>query len=354
MLSKQNAMYRTIYLLGCWMAGLLLGSSCQNGSIDHIGGVRVVLLEKIPIIENRFDEDFKATLEMLYPFQCHDTTFIQDQVFLERIDLKVPYKREFSIPPSLMRDFFGSNNPDKKKALREEQFYIGDSCFELSPDKQFLTDSEISVADQSKAIGNYLSRNRKNSLVYLVSNDTLLKKQVIGGVARTVHHDLAKLNCMIVSELRKKAREELIRTMVVLIVIPRETGDTSSIVAITDTTAPRATRKLASGIIKHRAGGPCPSDTEVNNANKHHSAIIREFRNLLHYIATTSSDASLKSTYQADAYMEIHKIPGVRIEGIPDNDLRKFLSSGFSPSVSVVPVYDDCRMIAGIRIDGWK
>jgi hypothetical protein len=253
-----------------------------------------------------------------------------------------------------MRDFFGSNNPDKKKALREELFYLGDSCFEKSPDKQFLVDSSISVADQSKVIGNYLSRNRKNSLVYLVSNDTLLKKYVIGGVARTVHHDFAKLNCMIVSELRKKAREELIRTMVILIVIPQEPEDTSSIIPIANTTSPRATKKMASAIIKHRAGGPCPSDTEVNNTNKHHSAIIREFRNLLHYIATTNSDASLKSTYQADAYMEIHKIPGVRIEGIPDNDLRKFLSSGFSASVSVSPVYDPCRMIAGIRIDGHK
>jgi len=321
-------------------------ASCQNGYVGHIAGARLVTVQKIPMAENKFDENFRAMLELLYPYECHDTAFIQDQVFLERIDPDVPFKREFVIPPTLLRDFFGSNNPDKKRALREDLFFLGDSSFEKKTDRQFFTDSRVTKQDQYRLIGAYLLRNRKNALVYLVSNDTSGKTCEIGGVDRKIHNDLAKLNCTIVSDLRKKSSEELLHTTVILVVIPPE---------VKDTMKNKPEPKASSGVIRRKdyrqgTGARCPADSVVSKMNKQRNSVIREFRNLLHYIATTITDETLKRTYREDAAREIYKIPGVSIEGIPDNDLGKFLNSGFSRNVLVTPVSDPCNLIVGIRI----
>lgn len=324
-------------------AGLVLMTSCQKGDIEHIGETRLVMLQPIPMIDHKFDENFRATLELLYPHECHDTVFIQEQIFLERIDLPVPVKREFVIPPKLWRDFFGSNNPDAKRALREDLFYFSDSSFEKNPDRQFLLDSTANGKDQSKVIGDYLLRNRKNSLVFLISNDTLCKKFAIGGVFKDVHNNFAKLNCLIVSELRKKPREELRNTTVILMVIPPARMDTAS-------NHIKIRNPLIYPGTLHGKGATCPPDSVVNTINKHHQAVIREFRNLLHYIATTSTDDTLKKMYREDAWSEIHKIPGVKIEGIPGNDLHKFLNSGFSKNIIILPVNDQCKVITGILI----
>jgi hypothetical protein len=363
-------MKKAIFHMWSLAFALACATSCQNGSVEHISSTRLVILQKIPMAGNKFDENFKATLELLYPHECHDTVFIQEQVFLERIDLAVPYKHEFSIPRSLMRDFFGSNNPDKKRALREELFFFGDTCFERNPDKPFLTDTLTSKADQSKAISGYLSGNRKNSLVYLVSTDTLCKDYLIGGAIKEVHNDYAKLNCRIVEDLRRKTKEELINTTVILIVLPLEINDTATIPAEQDTISlvknqqkSRPVKSTSISAKKPQKPGPasanhgksygCPPDSVVSSINKHRNAIITEFRNLLHYVATTSDDADLKRKFKEDAYAEIHKIPKVSIEGIAGNDLQKFLNSGFGQSVIVTPVRDPCKVITGVRIGEW-
>ena len=350
-------MNKTIFLIGLLPVGLLFMASCQNGSIEHIAGARLVILQQIPLVETRFDENFKATLELLYPYECHDTVFIQEQIFLERIDLPVPFKREFLIPPNLMRDFFGSNNPAKKRALREELFYLSDTAFEKKPDRQFLTDSQISSTTPAELIGDYLSRNRTNAFVYLMSNDTTCNNYEIGGVAREVHHDPAKLNCRIVSDLRKKTKEELIHTTVIVVLIPPEIRAEKSAVeqpasTVNDRRQPAgASDDPASHKGNHRKiGSACPSDSVISNINRQRLVIIQEFRNLLHYIATTSKDKALKDSFREDAWKEIHKIPEVRIEGIPDNDLTRFLSSDFTRNVMVSPVNDRCLVIEGIRI----
>ncbi len=340
------------------VAALAFAISCQNGSIDHIGGTRLVILQPIPMVENTFDEDFKAMLELLYPIECHDTVFIQDRIFLERIDLAVPFKKEFVIPSSMLRDFFGSNNPDKKRALREELFYGGDTCFEMKPDRQLSVESQISRAKRPLTIGHYLSRNRKNTLVYLVSADTLCKNYKTGGFTREVHNDYAKLNCRIVSDLRQKTREELMNTTVILVLIPAENDDSTGIALTIDSAANR--NASASGIkppVASQARMPvegsrrCPADSVVIKINRKRQAVISEFRNLLHYIATTVDDADLKRKYREDAFAEMHKIPNVKIEGIPGNDLREFLNSGFSRNVAVSPVVDKCGVIAGVGIN---
>ncbi|MCX6269363.1 MAG: hypothetical protein NTW16_18755 [Bacteroidetes bacterium] len=353
-------MIRTIFLMGFLPAGLFFTASCENGSIEHMGDTRLVLLQKVPVVETRFDENFKAALELLYPHECHDTVFIQDRIFLERIDLTVPFKREFIIPPSLMRDFFGSNNPDKKRALREDLFYLSDTSFEKKPDKQFITDSLISTTEPAKLIGDYLARNRSNSLVYLMSNDTNCNNYEIGGAAKSVYHDAAKLNCRIVTDLRKKSREELLRTTVIVVIIPPEILETEPGLEQVASAADNR-HKLVRGAVEpagpkgyHKTtGSACPPDSAIAKINRQRLAIIQEFRNLLHYIATTSKDKALKDSFREDAWKEIHKIPQVRIEGIPGNDLSGFLKSDFTRNVVVSPINDRCQVIEGIRITGW-
>ncbi|MDP1621222.1 MAG: hypothetical protein Q8M08_02675 [Bacteroidales bacterium] len=340
-------MNKTSLLIACMLAGLVLFTSCRNEYVAHVGATNLVLLEQIPVVENKFDVNFKASLELLYPHECHDTTFIQEQIFLERIDLKMPFKREFVIPTSLLRDFFGSNNPDKKKTLREELFYFSDTCFEKTPDKQFLLESPSDPTSQSRIIGDYLSRNRKNSVFYLISNDTMVKNYTIGRVATEVFHDPAKVNCRIVSDLRKKAGKELSNTTVLIILIPpviRDSATRNSPLASFDTDHPKG--------IRGGKGSPCPPDSVVKKINKHHISVIQEFRNLLHYIATTNKDDTLRRIYREDAYREIHKIPGLKIDGIPGNDLNEFLNSGFSRTPVVSPISDHCKVIIGIRISG--
>jgi hypothetical protein len=343
-------------------------NSCQNGSVERIGATRLVLLQQIPLVENRFDENFKAALELLYPHECHDTVYIQDRIFLERIDLKTPFKREFIIPPSLLRDFFGSNNPDKKRALREELFYFSDTSFEKSPDKQFLTDPEVDRIDHAKAIGDYISGIRKNDVVYLISNDTLYKKFETGGIIREVHNDFAKLNCRIVADLRKKSKEDLVNASVILIVIPPEITDPVSNYSLQEKRALPAGHQASAGHKNGKtsagasgnerrqgiftgSGSQCPPDSMIVSINKQRHSVIMEFRNLLHYIATTRRDDTLKNTYRKGAFNEIHKIPEVKIEGLPDNGLDEFLHSDFSGNLIVSPVRDQCEVIIGVRIN---
>jgi hypothetical protein len=355
--------------------GVAMFTSCQTGSVEHIAATKLVILQKVPVVDNMLDENFKASLELLYPHECHDTVFIQDQVFLERIDLKTPCRHEFAIAPSLLRDFFGSSNPDKKKALREELFYTGDTCFEKKLPRQFLADGEISKEDQPKIIGDYLSRNRKNALVYLVSSDTACRQYQIGGSAREVHSDFARLNCRIVEDLKRKTREELLNATVVLVLLPPETPDTTKS-GSAESEEVKVEQKKVVAPVKHTESAPvsrdqnkqkkiksatpraersathpaCPPDSVVKKLNLQYTAIVTEFRNLLHYIATTREDAELKRRYREEAISKIHQIPHVIMEGIPGNDLQAFLNSGFSRNVTVSPVMDRCKVIAGIRI----
>ncbi len=333
------------------IAGLLLVVSCNNGSVDHINSSTLVIVQKIPVVEKKIDENFKAALHLLYPVQCHDTAFIQDQIFLERIDLKVPFKREFVIAPKLWRDFFGSNNPDAKKSLRENLLYLGDTCFEKNPDRPFLTESMIRGEDQPKVIGDYLSRNGKNALVYLISADTAMKTYEINGSAREVFGDFAKLNCKIVSLLRGKTREELNNTSLILVLIPppgtvdTATGSLQDSIRMVKKGKKLPAIKTAVIPVKNTS---CPPDSVVNRINKQNNLIINEFRNLLHYIATTNDD-ELKKWYRQDADEELHKIPGLKIEGIPGH-LPEFLNSGFPKNVKVAPILNNCRVIIGVRI----
>jgi len=335
-------------------------ASCRNDSIGHIGATKLVIMQPIPVTDNRFDENFRAVLDLLMPHRCHDTAFIQDQIFLERIDLEMPYRREFAIPPKLWRDFFGSNNPDKTKALREDMLYFHDTCFEKNTDKQFLTESLTGSTGYADIICRYLSRNRKNSLVYLVSADTMRKTFHAGNFSGEVNSDLARLNCRIVGDLRNKPAEELAGLNVILILIPPEANDTLQHQVSVEKTAVRhaaapppvqaiATKKpVIAGIPGKNAR--CAPDSVISRINSERNAIINEFRNLLHYIATTTDD-DLTRKYRADADREIRRIPGVRIEGIAGN-LGDFLNSGFSKQVKVLPLTDHCNMITGIRITG--
>lgn len=334
-----------ISLLG--FTGFFVMTSCQNRSVGHIGATRLVIMQQIPVIESRFDENFRATLDLLLPHQCHDTAFIQEQIFLERIDLEVPFRKEFVIPPKLWRDFFGSNNPDTKKTLREDMFYLGDTCFEKNTDRQFLAESRLGCTSYQQVIGDFLRRNR-NALVYFISTDTLQKNYDAGGLHRLVHHDPVKLNCRIVEDLRKKPLEELAGTTVIMILIPPGIPDTLR------KQGPVSTRQVQHHRAPVKAGGRltnagCPPDSVVHKANEYHRILINEFRNLLHYIATTE-DEELKQKYIADADREIHKIPGACIEGIAGS-LGEFLNSGFSKHVKVFPLTDKCNVITGIKIN---
>jgi hypothetical protein len=323
---------------------VVLMTSCQNGSVDHVGASRLVILQQIPMVEQQFDGNFRAVLDMLYPLQCHDTAFIQDQVFLERIDLTTPYRREFIIPPKLWRDFFGSNNPEKKKSLREDLFYLSDSSFEKNPDRLFLADRKDGTFDQEKILGEYLWRNRNNSMVYLVSSDTVCNSFGTGPARREVHHDLARLNCRIVEDLKKKTREELMNTTVILVLIPPRTED-----SVLHKQAPKAGMSRTPGNKTSGKSPACPPDSVVTKTNKQNLSIISEFRNLLHYIATTRDD-ELKRKYREDAEWQIRRIPEVSIAGI-NGSLNAFLNSGFSQQVKVSATHNGCGVISGIKID---
>jgi hypothetical protein len=327
---------------------IIAASSCQNGNIEHVGTARLVILEPVTMADKKFDENFRAAMELLYPFQCHDSVYIQDRIFLERIDLETPYRREFMIPPSLVRDFFGSNNPAKKQSLREDLFFLSDTSFEIRPDTQFLLPTHAEPGMYPRMIGEYLTRNRKSALVYFFSFDTLIRNFPAGGTFRDVYHDIAKLNCRIVSDLRVLPVSDLPGTSVIILIIPQNTTDTAA------TDYPQGSRNNSSA--KQRREGfsgskGCQADTAILRINRERTAIITEFRNLLHYIATTTLDDELKRKYRYAAWAKIGQIPGAVTEGIPGNDLGMFLNSGFSRNVKVYPVFDHCRMIKGVHIE---
>jgi hypothetical protein len=361
-----NMKQKKLQAISCFL-GLVVATSCQNGSIEHIAATKLVIVKEIPVVENKFDEDFKAVLDLLYPHECHDTVFIQDQVFIERIDLKIPVKHEFVISPSLLRDFFGSNNPDKKAALREDLMYNSDSAFEKRPDSRFLSVSQAGREEQAKAIGDYLSRNRKNALVYFVGSDSLCKTFPTGSTLREVYFDYARLNCRIVEDLKRKNREELAATTVVLVLVPSQIDDSTAERQFEDNASPASTpqqkpvfkslketpENSKTRVQQTKSPGmsaKCPPDSTVERLNRQYVAIITEFRNLLHYIATTSNDAELLRKYRDDAFAEIHRIPQVVIEGIKDKDLGRFLNSGFRKDVSVTALTNRCKLIVGVRI----
>jgi|GEM_PF-2420713 len=324
---------------------VLLITACNEGYVGHIGATRLVILQPVPMAGNKSEENFRGTLELLCPHECHDTAFIQERVVLERIDLATPAAKEFVIPQNLVRDFFGSRNPGKKRALREDLLFYGDSAFEKHPGKAFLDTASVTGLDYLKTIGDYLARNRKNALVYFLSSDTLVTTFAAGGIERPVWHDPARLNCRIVADLRKKTPEELAAATVIIILLPPGTDETGS------RSAPKRNRQsgTAPGREGYPKGAPCPPDTVVDKLNIHHNAVIREFRNLLHYIATTKTDDTLRRIYRDDAWNEINKIPGLVVQGVPGNDLRRFLWSGFSANISVTPVVDLCGVITGVR-----
>jgi hypothetical protein len=326
------------------IVSLALASSCHQEHIDHVGAAKLVILQPVPQVENRFDEDFRGALGLLYPFQCHDTVFIQERVFLERIDLEAPVRREFSVTPNLLRDFFGSNNPDKTRALREALFFDGDSAFESQPGTLFLTGSSLDPEDYPGLIGAYVARNRKHTLVYLAGSDTARAWFPVGRDTMKVYHDQAKLSCTIVSALREKSREELAGTTVIVILIPPVPADGGDAFGDTRPVSPRK----PSGKSYNRG---CPPDSVVTATNRQRQEVITAFRNLLHYIATTTDDAELKRKFREDAWEALHTIPEVAVEGIAGNDLRRFLYSGFGSNLQVTPMLDRCRLICGVHIE---
>ncbi|MCX6304029.1 MAG: hypothetical protein NT040_03585 [Bacteroidetes bacterium] len=343
-------MFLTIILL--WMA------SCRNGVVEHIHGTRLVILQKIPVEANLTGRNFNAALELLYPHECHDTAFIQDHIFLERIDIKESFTREFVIHSSPLRSFLSRNDPHEKRTLRENLFYLSAASFQKHPDKPFLTDAHTGRDYQLAAIRECLSEVEQDMPVYLIGSDTAGKNCEINGVSRMVYTDVAKLNCRIVEDLRKKSKEELRNTMVTIILLPPGLLDNADGFAGIETGGQHpgvdvknsAGNHLPSKRYRTGLGSPCPPDSVVAKTNRKYMSVIEEFRNLLYYIATTSKDEVLKTTFRDDANKEIHNIPNPVIEGIPGNDLNGFLNSGFSRNVVVFPVSDNCGVITGIRI----
>jgi hypothetical protein len=323
--------------------GVILAISCVNGSVEHIRDTRLVILQPIPVADDRLDENFMAMLELLYPHQCHDTAFIQDKIILERIDLPVPYKREFTTHPGQFEAFITRNNPEKQRELRTNLFYNSNNSFENYPDRQFFSDPPGSEMSLSNTIGNYLLIHGRGALVYLITSDSTCRNYQISGVQWKVDHDFARLNCRIVEDLKNIDKAELLQTTVILIAVPPENSETT---VQSETLSGEIQRSYTAG------SSNCPPDSAVDRINRERTAIILAFRNLLYYIATTK-DADLKTKYRVDAMAEIQKIPKVKIEGIPDKDLPGFLYGGFAKTVRVLPVENGCRIITGVRISDW-
>jgi hypothetical protein len=273
--------------------------------------------------------------------------FIQERVFLERIDLETPFRHEFSVTPNLLRDFFGSKNPDKIRALREEMLFTGDSALEQKPDPLLLTASRVEREDFSRLIGAYVARNRNNTLVYLAGSDTTCAWFPAGRDTMKVYHDHAKLTCSIVSALREMSREELAVTTVIVILVPPGAAEEADAFTVPERAAGKGHQKP----MKRAAGRGCLPDSVVLALNMERQQVITAFRNLLHYIATTTGDAELKRKFREDAWAALRTIPDVEVEGIPGNDLHRFLYSDFGSEVSVTPITDRCRLICGVRIE---
>ncbi|HNY01789.1 MAG TPA: hypothetical protein PKG48_04340 [Bacteroidales bacterium] len=342
---------------------LLLPAACQTGYIGHSGSTRLVIAGPVTMEERHFGRDFREALGLLSPHQCHDSTFIQDRVFLERIDTDPPCCREFIIPPSLIRDFFGSNNPEKKKVLREEILFFGDTAFEKHPGDGFLVPSALDTGELQIRLARYLKRLSSHSLVYLYSADTLTGSFPVAGKERSVYHDFGRLNCRIVADLALRSREEQASAEVVVVLLPEppkdfpQAEDTSKPVPRSkkllkarkpETRIPPGEREVDYAMLP--ASG-CLPDSIITRLNRDRREVITEFRNLLHCIATTHDDAELKRKFREEADRVIHRIPVPIIEGIPSGDLPAFLATDFTSRITVTPVTDRCHLITGIRID---
>ncbi len=350
------------------IAALLAMSSCQSGYIGHSGSTRLVILQPVRMEDRHFTRNFREALELLCPHECHDSTFIQDRVFLERIDRELPFSREFVIAPNLVRDFFGSNNPEKKRALREEILFFGDSAFEKYPDAAFLDTAALSDDETERRIGDFLDRLQGGEFVYIFSRDTLAGYSTYNGKSEPVYHDYARLNCRIVADLAVLERRQQASAGVVVILLPerRKSRDAAGIAdpeavdypvkgpAGEKTASPgeRRNRKKDTGSAMRPSDRECPPDSAVARLNRERQAVITEFRNLLHCIATTRDDGQLKRRYREEAGRTLLRIPSPLVEGVPSGDLDRFLASEFSARVTVAPLFNGCRVIEGIRIEG--
>jgi hypothetical protein len=336
---------RVIFLISQLMIGIILASACGNGSVEHIRDTRLIILQPIALADGRFDGNFRAMLELLYPHQCHDTAFIQDKISLERIDLPVQVKHEFTTQSNQFREFFDRNNPEKQRTFRTSLFFKSNSAFEKNPDRQFFLAQQISGMSVSNSIGNYLLKYGRGALIYLITSDSTCRNYQISGVQWRADHDFARLNCRIVEDLKKIDKTELPQTTVILIALPPNLAETTMMSQ--ETGAGEEVEDPYKG-----TGLNCPPDSVVDRINRQRTTILLAFRNLLYYIATTN-DADLKTKYRDDALAEIQKIPKVKIEGIPDKDLPRFLFSGFARTVMVFPVENGCKVITGVRISEW-
>jgi len=331
-----------------FLAGLpALFAACNQDHVGHVGSARLVILQPVPVADGRFGEDFRAALELLYPFRCHDSAYIQDRVYLERIDISPFYRREFTETPNLLRDFFGSNNPAKKRALREEMLFLGDTAFEKRPDSRLLSAASAGTAGYTRILEEYLRRNRANMRVYLLGTDTTQQTIAPGGMTLPVFHDPAALACRIVSDLGREEAARLRELAVAVILLPARAKP------FRQPASPRAASPIvADRTDRETPGTPdgCPPDSTVERLNAERQAVITAFRNLLYYIATTGEDAALRQKFRDDALREAGRIPGLRVEGVPGG-LSGFLVSDFGKGTVVTPLTDRCGLIDGVRIE---
>ncbi|MFZ4522097.1 MAG: hypothetical protein ACOYNC_10340 [Bacteroidales bacterium] len=335
----------------CIIMGILWLTSCRHDKVAQIAETRLVLFQEIQFQKTKIDGRFRALLELLYPHECHDTIFIQNRVFLERVDLAVPFSKEFRSSSGVMMDFFSVNSPEAKQAERRQLLFTSTNSLENRPWPQLLADSPLDIGDQDNVVRDFLRKTDTTAMIYLASFDPTRTVFAAHGITREVHHDLSKLNCRIVEDLRKRSQEKLKNATVIILLIPPgiQAGATDQLMI--ERTAPNRVPVSKEAAGKDRGGGSeCPPDSVVEMINKRHNEVIREFRNLLYYIATTNKDEALRKSFREAALREISKIPELTVEGIEDMDLHGFLNSSFRRNVAVVPISDHCNRITGIRI----
>lgn len=327
---------------------LLTVFACREVRSYRVAEVKIAVPGPVPVTGGRVDPAFMAVLELMYPFQCHDTVFLQDRLILERMDLANPVTKEFPVKPGGFSALPGMENPDKRVALVEAMLCQGDQSFERQPGGDFVLSRSWNRQKAYRAIGRSLQNLRRGTLVYLIGPDTA--KKVFSGPAlqKEIFHDPAKLNCRIVSDLRTIPGEERSTTRVLILYVPpdRVPGYSSGSSALPG-------EVWYAGDFPGRAGGsgPCPPDSMIRALNVDRMEIIREFSNYLYYISTTRDDDGLKARYGREAADLLTRIPGFRTEGIPGNDLRQFLGSSFRQGTTADPLIDPCGLICGIRID---
>ena len=318
--------------------------SCSDGYIGHIHETRLVILQPIPDSNHMIEKHFRSFLTLLYPHECHDTTFIQDEVALERIGTPVPYRNGILRNSDPLRDFLGITDAATMRSQVSRWLFSGMHAIEKNPPGALSMDHSFPATQIRDTLLQYINYRCAGAFVYLISMDTACKTFIIGAETIKVCHDPAILNCRIVSDLRNTGDEEAKESLVVIILIP--SGDNGTTME-NEPFTPNESSWIQQAEMNKT---PCPPANNIGRMNHERDSLITEFRNLLHYIATTKLDVKLRNNFCEEAYREIHRIPGLRVEGIPGNDLHRFLFSGFPVTTTITPIINSCRLITGIRI----